>query len=135
MTITPLTIYLIGSADNVCAFLVICCVLCCIAFGLSVFIIGILQDDMPRSESDPATWDYCERTAMTYVPAAKKTIKLSIPLFIVFLFLSVICPSTDTLTKMYILPPLVNSQIAQKLPAQLDQLIINSIQHSSTKGD
>ena len=97
MTITPLTIYLIGSADNVCAFLVICCVLCCIAFGLSVFIIEILQDDMPRSESDPATWDYCERTAMTYVPAAKKTIKLSIPLFNIpghkCLF-----PSHDTIT-------------------------------------
>jgi hypothetical protein len=59
--------------------------------------------------------------------------RLTIPLFFIFLILSIFSPSTNTLYKMMIIPSVVNSNVVQKLPDELQQYIDKALKFKEEK--
>ena len=111
MIITPLDIYLIGLADNVVDFFSAISAISTIIAFTSVFFFFV-------------TDSYLEENARILM---KKILKWCIPIALVFGFLAMVTPSTDTLTKMYVIPTVINSNVFQKLPDELQKYIDKEI--------
>lgn len=110
MTLSPWLIYLAGIADNFEPALSLLCVFS-MAAAIIIFVIYLIvsTDDYSKDEELAAKLKPC-----------------SIRLFIFSIFtliVALLMPSSDTVYKMMIIPAVVNSNVVQKLPDELQQYI------------
>ena len=101
MTLSPLTIYLIGVSDALV--FVVTFIFLCFLFALlllPVVLVGV--EELPELKIEKRT-----------------VVKTIIGGLIVSLLLCVFIPDRKTLIAMYVLPPIVNSEAVQQLPADI----------------
>lgn len=99
MTITPFGIYLISLADNLSIFAFVISTISCITV-LTCIAAGVSAPEC-------------------YKNSCRKIRKLAVIGFFISLPISIFIPSTKTLIAMYTIPPIVNNQQVQQLPANL----------------
>ncbi|HEX4044203.1 MAG TPA: hypothetical protein VHZ76_00875 [Gammaproteobacteria bacterium] len=109
MTLTPLLIYAINLSDNLIVTSAIVIIFCIIIITFTL----VFQCDYNEK------WNGDKKKIKT-CPRWRKRAFIGLTISTI---LAMLLPSSNTLTMMYILPTLSNSQIIQKLPDEFQQYI------------
>lgn len=102
---TPFEIYLMLTLDKIVGLLFGAAFVCFIATAVSAFIFNVADKEINGEAKKEA----------------KKALSFAAPLLAFFCIAYVLTPSTKTAIAMYVIPPVVNSEAAQRIPDILNK--------------